>query len=162
MRHQHAGLAIPDFPLAYGKIWPPTDAASLQVINQSRLDVRELNSITATHIVIHMAHRITAFLILFSVGFLAFSFGEQPLSRISSIWFGMIFAQLILGIVTVLMNKPADVATAHVVLGAVSLVMGTIITIVAGKISVEGKKRMLHVAASPVEPVSNSKPALTT
>ncbi len=23
MRHQHAGLAIPDFPLAYHKLWPP-------------------------------------------------------------------------------------------------------------------------------------------
>ncbi len=27
MRHQHAGLAIPDFPQAYGKVWPATDAA---------------------------------------------------------------------------------------------------------------------------------------
>ena len=26
MRHQHAGLAIPDFPLAYGKLWPDVDA----------------------------------------------------------------------------------------------------------------------------------------
>ena len=29
MRHQHAGLAIPDFPLAYGKIWPDTSAAAV-------------------------------------------------------------------------------------------------------------------------------------
>ena len=28
MRHQHAGLAISDFPLAYGKIWPDTSAGS--------------------------------------------------------------------------------------------------------------------------------------
>src|SRR5882724_6411187 len=26
MRHQHAGLAIPDFPTAYGHLWPVTDA----------------------------------------------------------------------------------------------------------------------------------------
>lgn len=42
MRHQHAGLAVPDFPLAYGKIWPPRDEASLVLINQRRVDVRSL------------------------------------------------------------------------------------------------------------------------
>ena len=36
MRHQHAGLAIPDFPLAYHKLWPPTDADSVTSYNQHR------------------------------------------------------------------------------------------------------------------------------
>ena len=153
MRHQHAGLAIPDFPLAYGKIWPPTDAASIQVFNQMRHEVTDPNPITASHILIHMMHRITAFLILFSVGFLAFKFrralgAKARLARLSLIWFGMIFAQLILGIVTVLKNKPADIATAHVVLGAGSLVMGAIIATVARKISIEGEKQIRHDVAA--------------
>lgn len=168
MRHQHAGLAIPDFPLAYGKIWPPTDAASIQTFNQMRHDVLDPNPITAFQIVIHMVHRITAFLILFSVGFLAFKFRKElgtknKLARLSMIWLGMILAQLGLGILTVLKNKPADIATAHVVLGASSLVMGTIIALIARKISVEGEKRIRHVvAASSVKPASGSKAALTT
>src|SRR5688572_26206129 len=29
MRHRHAGLAVPDFPLAYGGLWPRTDDAFL-------------------------------------------------------------------------------------------------------------------------------------
>ncbi|MEO6182201.1 MAG: COX15/CtaA family protein [Verrucomicrobiota bacterium] len=168
MRHQHAGLAIPDFPLAYGKIWPPIDATSIQAFNQMRHEVTDPNPITASHIVIHMLHRITAFLILFSVGFLAFKFRKEmgtknKLARLSLIWLGMIFAQLVLGIVTVLKNKPADIATAHVVLGAASLVMGTTIALIARKISVEGEKRIRHVvAASSVKPASGSKAALTT
>ncbi|MEO5803796.1 MAG: COX15/CtaA family protein [Verrucomicrobiota bacterium] len=168
MRHQHAGLAIPDFPLAYGKVWPLTDAASIQAINQNRFDSTDPNPITAVHVVVHMFHRITAFLILFSVGFVASQFrktlgAKNPLARLSLIWFGMILAQLGLGILTVLKNKPADIATAHVVLGAASLVMGAMITIIARKISVEGKKSMRHVvAASSVKPASGSKAALTT
>jgi heme a synthase len=169
MRHQHAGLAVPDFPLAYGKIWPPTDFASVQAYNQMRHDVMDPNPITALQIVLHMIHRITAFLILFSVGFLAFKFrqtlgSKTKLSRLSLIWFGMILAQLALGILTVLKNKPADIATAHVVLGAASLVMGAIISvIIAQKISVEGKKTIRHVvAASSAKSDSGSEAALTT
>ena len=29
MRHQHAGLAIPDFPAAYGKFWPDASPAAI-------------------------------------------------------------------------------------------------------------------------------------
>ena len=39
MRHQHAGLAIPDFPLAYGKLWPATDAASVAHYNAQRMEI---------------------------------------------------------------------------------------------------------------------------
>lgn len=162
MRHQHAGLAIPDFPLAYGKIWPPTDAASLLAINQARLDVNDPNPITAAHIILHMAHRITAFLIFAGIAFLAIRFHKSLgrkalLSRLSLGWFAMICAQLCLGIFTVIKNKPADIATAHVVLGAASLVMGTMIWTVARKISIEAENRMRHSATSSVQPVGFSK-----
>ena len=36
MRHQHAGLSIPDFPTAYGKIWPDTSPAAILHYNQIR------------------------------------------------------------------------------------------------------------------------------
>ena len=51
MRHQHAGLAIPDFPLAYGKLWPAMDAASVAHYNQQRMEVTAANPITAFQIV---------------------------------------------------------------------------------------------------------------
>ena len=166
MRHQHAGLAIPDFPLAYGEVWPATDAASIQAINQNRFEMSALKPITQFHILVHMLHRITAFMILGCVGFLAFNLrrklgAKARLARLSTIWFGMIFAQLILGIVTVLKNKPADIATAHVVLGAGSLVMGAMISLIANKISIERENQMRHVSPSSVQPDPDPKAALT-
>ncbi|MBI3882325.1 MAG: COX15/CtaA family protein [Verrucomicrobia bacterium] len=64
MRHQHAGLAIPDFPLAYGKIWPDMDAQSVARYNQQRQEITETHAITAAQIGLQMAHRIVAVLIL--------------------------------------------------------------------------------------------------
>ena len=163
MRHQHAGLAVPDFPLAYGKIWPALDPASIQAINQRRLEATDPNPITAFQIVVHMIHRITALLIFCGVGFLALKFRRLSgpnvlLRRLVLIWFGMILAQLALGILTVLNNKPADIATAHVVLGAASLVVGSMIAIVARKISVERENGIRHVEASiSVQPFAESK-----
>ena len=163
MRHQHAGLAVPDFPLAYGKIWPPLDPASIQAINQRRIEVTDPNPITAFQIVMHMIHRITAVLIFCGVGFLALRFrkllgAEAFLSRLSLIWFGMIVAQVGLGIWTVLQNKPADIATAHVVLGASCLVLGVIIAVITLKNSVECKNGLRHVeSAMSVQPFSESK-----
>src|SRR5262249_20787701 len=60
MRHQHAGLAVPDFPLAYGRVWPPLNTAFLQNINSQRLDLDQSKPITAFHVCVHMAHRFIA------------------------------------------------------------------------------------------------------
>ena len=67
MRHQHAGLAIPDFPLAYGKLWPAMDAASVAGYNQQRIEVVAANPITAFQIGLQMIHRVRAFAILGAV-----------------------------------------------------------------------------------------------
>ena len=58
MRHQHAGLAIPDFPLAYGKLWPATDAGSVAHYNAQRMEITAVNPITAFQIGLQMAHRL--------------------------------------------------------------------------------------------------------
>ena len=60
MRHQHAGLAIPDFPLAYGKLWPAMDAASVAHYNAQRIEIIAANPITAFQIGLQMAHRLLA------------------------------------------------------------------------------------------------------
>jgi len=143
MRHQHAGLAIPDFPWAYGKVWPPTDAASLDLINRSRTDVREPNPITAFQINLHMTHRIGAVATMLAVGWFAWR-NWRRLGRTAALakwalgWFGLICAQAALGAATVLSNKAADVATAHVVLGALSLVVGSLLCVIAFGSTVRG------------------------
>src|SRR5664279_5135778 len=60
MRHQHAGLAISDFPLAHGKIWPVTDPAAVASYNANRVSVTEEAPITAFQIQLQMAHRVVA------------------------------------------------------------------------------------------------------
>ncbi len=139
MRHQHAGLAIPDFPLAYHKLWPPMDAQSVAYYNQNREELTGVNPITAFQIGLQMAHRIMALAIGLAVAFCAWKTrsrlgGRHPLARISLGWLGLIIVQIFLGAFTIWSNKAADVATAHMVTGALTLVTGAILTIIAFRV----------------------------
>ncbi len=136
MRHQHAGLAIPDFPLAYGKLWPATDSASIELYNQRRLEVVHVNAITAFQIGLQMAHRILALLILALIAVSAWraarKFGvRSPFTKLSFVWFGLVLLQASLGAATIWSNKAADIATAHVVVGALLLVNGALLCLVS-------------------------------
>jgi cytochrome c oxidase assembly protein subunit 15 len=139
MRHQHAGLAVPDFPLAYGKLWPPMDAASVALFNQHRIELEALNPITAFQIALQMAHRIAALFIVGAVGLFAWStrprLGRNSLlGRMALGWLGLILLQALLGAATIWSNKAADIATAHVLVGALSLAYGTILSIVSFRV----------------------------
>ena len=149
MRHQHAGLAIPDFPLAHGKLWPDTGAAAVASYNAQRMELGGENSITAAQIWLQMAHRGMAALILGAVAACAwkvrssgFSRSEPPeggtpsvLRRLTLLWLGLILLQASLGAWTIWSNKAADVATAHVLMGAISLVTGALLTIMTFRFS---------------------------
>ena len=131
MRHQHAGLAIPDFPAAYGKIWPDTSAVAVARYNADRIEVISENPITAFQIVLQMAHRMVALAIFIGVAVCAWlawrRLGKRDaLARLAVYWLALIVAQIILGAVTIWTNKAADVATAHVLVGALSLVTGAL------------------------------------
>lgn len=139
MRHQHAGLAVPDFPLAYGKIWPPTDPAFLEEANRQRHDHRDFHPITAGQIHLHMTHRITACLILALVGACAVlsrkGAANSTVARLATVWFALIVSQALLGAYTVWSNKAADIATAHVAVGAISLVFGGLLYIASAPLA---------------------------
>src|SRR5271154_1446328 len=131
MRHQHAGLAIPDFPAAYGKIWPDTSADAVVGYNAHRMEINGENPITAFQIVLQMIHRFVAVLILAGVAastWLAWKRlgGKDSLTKLAIFWLALIFAQVALGAATIWTNKAADVATAHVMVGALSLVTGAL------------------------------------
>lgn len=138
MRHQHAGLAVPDFPMAYGEIWPDTSPAAVERYNQQRLEVVSANPITAWQVHLHMAHRILAVVIALAVAACAvraWKVEESPaLIRLNCLWAGLILVQVGLGAWTVLSNKAADIATIHVVVGALSLATGTIVSIVSHRL----------------------------
>jgi cytochrome c oxidase assembly protein subunit 15 len=146
MRHQHAGLAIPDFPLAYGKLWPAMDADSVVRYNQQRLEVEAANPITAFQIGLQMVHRLMAVAILICVGTIAWQARRWSLcfsapgvdhnlivglQRLAFAWFGLIFVQIALGAWTIWSNKAADVTTAHALLAALSLVTGALWCIIS-------------------------------
>ncbi len=152
MRHQHAGLSIPDFPLAYGKIWPALDPQSVANYNRHRLEVTDANAITAVQIVLQMVHRLCAAAILVLVALCAWRSRQADVffRRATLGWLGLIVLQVLLGAATIWSNKAADIATAHVLVGALSLATGAIVCIVAF--------RMLQL--NPVgAPVSSGKPA---
>ena len=146
MRHQHAGLAIPDFPGAYGRIWPGLDADSIARYNQQRLDVNAVNPITAFQVVLQMAHRIMAVALLLLVAYSAWlarrRLGQQhPLSKVAAAWLGLVAVQIILGAATIWTGKSADLATAHVAFGALTLMTGTMLSIIAFRCLVPAAKQ---------------------
>jgi cytochrome c oxidase assembly protein subunit 15 len=134
MRHQHAGLAVPDFPLAYGKFWPPMTAAFLEQINAHRVSAEQSKPITAFQIRLHMAHRFLALTIAILVASVALKSRRECgagsiLAKLTLAWTGVVCLQVALGAATVWSNKAADIATAHVLLGALSLLSGTILSL---------------------------------
>jgi cytochrome c oxidase assembly protein subunit 15 len=136
MRHQHAGLAISDFPLAHEKIWPDTNPDAIARYNQERIEATNVNPITAFQVVLQMVHRIVAFVIFVGVAAavgLAFKrLGKKDsLTKLAIFWLALIIFQIVLGVATIWTNKAADVATAHVLVGALSLVTGALWCIIA-------------------------------
>ena len=159
MRHQHAGLAIPDFPLAYGRLWPGTDSASIARYNLHRIEVFAANPITTFQIQLQMLHRLNAICIVAAVAACAWfarrRFGGRHLiSTLAMVWLGVIMTQVLLGAATIWSGKAADVATAHVVVGALSMALGGLATAILWRDSLVFRKFALHespgFAAGPV------------
>jgi heme a synthase len=127
MRHYDAGLAIPDLPLAYGKILPPTTDTQLALINSHRAFDLNLKPVTLGQIWLHFGHRLGAILVtcmILAVAALVFRDHrrQRALLRPAAILLVLLLAQLTLGVLTVLLRKPADVASLHVAVGALVLV----------------------------------------
>jgi len=137
MRHQHAGLAIADFPLAYGRWWPLTDPESVARYNQVRMDE---STVTAFQIQLQMLHRIGAIAAVVAILTMSVRLGRHfgwgsPLGRGALVWSGIALGQFTLGMLTIWTNKAADVATAHVAGGASLLWLGTALILTARRLT---------------------------
>src|SRR5437867_9343666 len=138
MRHQHRDLAILEFPTANGSWIPDTSATALAKVNAWR-DTRGFSDVTAFQIWLQMAHRFLAFIIAIAV--IAFCLRVRrdaprfvALKRLSIFWVALIACQIALGASTIWSNKAADVATAHVALGAVMLSFGVSISAICWRV----------------------------
>jgi len=122
IRHQHAPLAIPDFPAAYGQFIPDLSPSAVDRINAKRAH-DNIASVTAWQILLQLIHRGGAVALLVVV--LAVSYFAVQITPLghwmrswSLLWVGGILLQILLGGITIWTNKAADVATAHMALGA--------------------------------------------
>ena len=105
MRHSGAGLAIPDFPLAFGRVVPPFESSA---------------------VVIHFAHRLGAvvvscMLIWTTLRILRRHRDERALARPARLALALLGTQLALGALTIWTRKAVLPTTAHVAVGAALL-----------------------------------------
>jgi heme a synthase len=105
MRHTGAGLAIPDFPLALGRVIPPFDGAGVPI---------------------HFAHRLGAGAVATMVGWSAARIvrtraGDAKLLRPALLAVGLVVTQITLGALTIWSRKAVLPTTAHVAVGAALL-----------------------------------------
>jgi len=154
MRHEHAGLAIPDFPLAYGKVWPGMDDAAIAHYNQMRLESTAAHPITASGVALQMTHRILAGAILIAVllaaGKTLRRFGAQSLpGKLALTWIVLIAVQIGLGAATIWTNKSADIATAHVAVGALSLATGAMLILTSPRSIPDARAFSDRIVAEP-------------
>lgn len=131
MRHTHSGLVVPDFPLAWGQLFPSLSPDAIaqynaQLINGDLWAAAD-GQVTAGQIVIHMLHRLWALVVAVmmiwtAVSILRNRFLEKRVRRFGWYLIELIVLQITLGAFTVLTRKAVDITTLHVTVGAVILV----------------------------------------
>ena len=157
MRHQHRDLAILDFPMANRAWIPDTSATALAEINAWR-DSRALSEVTAFQIWLQMVHRFLALIIATAIiAFCVRAWREAQnfaaLKRLSVLWVTLVLCQIALGAWVIWSNKAADIATAHVALGAVMLSFGVSISAICWRISQKQTDKVRPPGAPHSEPV---------
>jgi cytochrome c oxidase assembly protein subunit 15 len=107
MRHMGAGLAIPDFPLAFGKVIPPITTQAIAINFLHRIGALIVTiCIVATFITIRRNYK-----------------NEKGLANPATVLLSAVVLQITLAAITVWTNKAPIPTTAHVATGA--FVLGT-------------------------------------
>jgi cytochrome c oxidase assembly protein subunit 15 len=132
MRHQHRDLAITDFPLAYGRLIPASDPATIARINATR-EAQARSDVSAGQIWLQMAHRCGAAIIGLTIAAFWYFVRRDELvapqvRTLSTFWLALVIGQIALGAWTIWSNKAADIATAHVAVGAVTFATGIVLS----------------------------------
>ena len=113
MRHSDAGLAIPDFPLVFGGLFPPAWTAP---------------------IAIHYAHRVGALIVTLAiaatVGHVLYHHATRRELRTPALTLAcLVLAQVTLGAFVIWSQKHVAINTAHVVVGALTLATSLVLTL---------------------------------
>ena len=133
MRHTESGLAIPDFPLSGGYIIPPFNQSMIETIQSMHFDAG-LQFVELYQIIIHYFHRLGAFIVTISIGYLSFRLLQLQLKfsivhklMLSIILFLLI--QIFLGAMTIWTVKNPLITSFHVLNGAIILGISSLIVI---------------------------------
>ena len=135
MRHSHTGLSIPDFPTVYGGFVPPLDAASIARINEERATTPSELPITSGLVLLQYVHRVWAVIIVIGLTSVATAILRNrqvpsPARSGAGAWLALVLVQFGLGAWTIWSNKAADIATAHVFVGALTFMIGVLLSVV--------------------------------
>jgi cytochrome c oxidase assembly protein subunit 15 len=118
MRHMGAGLAIPDFPLAFGRLVPP---------------------LVTPHITVHFAHRIGALVVTVAVATTVAGLlrsGRDPwLRRPALLAAGLVVLQVTLGALTIWSRRAVLPTTLHLTVGAALLATCLVLTLRASRVA---------------------------
>jgi heme a synthase len=120
MRHTKAGLAIPDFPLTFGRLVPPLGTFP---------------------VAIHFTHRVVGLAVAVLVAVCAvraFRTRRHGLRRAAILLCALVAVQITLGAATVLSKRAVGFTTAHVAVGA--LVMAGALVLGLSSLAAEGRK----------------------
>jgi cytochrome c oxidase assembly protein subunit 15 len=119
MRHTGAGLAIPDFPAAFGGLWPSADDLQRRGVG------------------LHLAHRVGAVVVLALVLAAVRALGR--LSAVSPVfaefaaaWIGLVAIQILLGALSIWSKKAPALTAAHLAGGALCWVTGVLAAVCVG------------------------------
>ena len=135
MRHSDAGLAIPDFPLVFGGLWPPQ---------------------WTPQIAIHFAHRVGALIVTLAiaatVGHIWYHHSQRPELRRPAVTLAcLVLAQITLGAFVIWSQKHVAINTAHVVVGALTLATSLVLTLRSHRIRFDDAAVSVRVRRS-IEP----------
>lgn len=150
-RHTESGLAIPDFPLAYGQIVPPMDTGAIEQINHDRRwDLEhEWPLVTANQILIHFAHRLGALVVTAFIALTAWTIfkrhrGFEGLTCPAGALCVLVVEQILLGAITIWSHKHPILTTAHVAVGALTWATSVFLVLMSFRFApqVEADSRM--------------------
>lgn len=125
MRHTASGLAVPDFPLAYGRVLPGLSESDVAEYNLDRAFNYFLPEVTREQVLTHLLHRLGAVVVLVAsiAAFVLIRRRRAPVTICRPMYLAamLVLAQVALGGWTVLSGKTPWIATAHVATGAALL-----------------------------------------
>jgi cytochrome c oxidase assembly protein subunit 15 len=136
MRHTGSGLAIPDFPSAYGQLVPPFNAEDIEIAADNVLPENADFEVypSPMQVGVHFAHRVWAVVVIIMSMIVLAKISpifEQQLSiqRIAFAIIALLLIQIGLGASIIWTGKHPEVATAHQMIGAGLLAMVTWLTV---------------------------------